>query len=353
LLLRDAALGSVTYDALLASDSAEDTSPIEGLSSLEVLSSTRGTTAAWLLRVRLHTTAALPTHTLLQRLHAAGHPVVGSLQLRAPGGCHLALTALLLPPSLQQLCGVAGSVRSEAPRKLEKTRRREELHAMRRSTEPCDAHALFMGLTFECPAHELRPRDSSACLVQQALRLLEGESEPRLLDLGCGVGALVLAAMCSLPAARGWGLDIDPAAILLARRNAASLLATASGLVTVEGSFQELHLLRERLPPSAHVILANPPFLRRAGERFTAERDDALYGGDADGLGAYRGIAASLKRCHPRLLAPGGALLLQLPASSGASAAVQQIFAARGFRTEGEHRDSRGIVRCLELRQQP
>jgi methylase of polypeptide subunit release factors len=98
-----------------------------------------------------------------------------------------------------------------------------------------------------------------------------------------------------------------------------------------------------------NVILCNPPYLATAvcEGRTTAEGGLALSAGD-DGLSAYRALAQSLRLCTPSLLAPGGALLLQVPASSRARAEVAAIFRGNNFFVEDNAvPDHRGVARCL------
>ncbi|KAJ1640832.1 hypothetical protein T492DRAFT_926441, partial [Pavlovales sp. CCMP2436] len=86
--------------------------------------------------------------------------------------------------------------------------------------------------------------------------------------------------------------------------------------------------------------------------RSSSESTAALYAGD-DGCEAYRQIAASLGACSPPLLAPGGAIAMQLPANGRAVRAVQAIFKAEGFAVSSIAKDERGIDRCILLELAP
>ena len=349
-----------TYMALLTSlpDSTEEV-------DVEEVSSVHAATFETLSLVKLHTTAAVDVQELCRRL-----PILGGVE-RFPGGVHLALTQLSLPPEFVQLRGAdACSVfASEVPKKLAKTMHRESLHSLRRQKlqhEQLGAGTItFCGLTFIIPAGQLQPRPSSECLVHAAVR--EGISlgpAPRILDLGCGCGALMLAALHILRTMRCdaavCGIDNDASALLAARSNARSILGDfdPDTVQLLSADFGTLHepFVRNRLPRDGfEVIVCNPPYLRNAagGGRTTVESGAALYAG-RDGLDAYRAVVSSLVLADPPILRRGereGVLLLQLPASSRALRSVVALCESNGLRVCGEPlTDNRGVPRCLVVR---
>ncbi len=69
----------------------------------------------------------------------------------------------------------------------------------------------------------------------------------------------------------------------------------------------------------------------------------ALDGG-ADGLAAYRGIAADL----PRLLLPGGLFAAEIGA--GQADCVSAILTQNGLAIEGFAADLGGVIRCVAAR---
>lgn len=79
----------------------------------------------------------------------------------------------------------------------------------------------------------------------------------RALEAGCGVGAALLAAAARRPRTRFTGLERDPAAAALARRNV-ELNGFAGRVEILEGDVAQRFPALERAPFDA--VLANPPF---------------------------------------------------------------------------------------------
>jgi release factor glutamine methyltransferase len=145
-------------------------------------------------------------------------------------------------------------------------------------------------------------------LVEAALEL--APQARRVLDLGTGTGCLLLAVLSELPAARGIGLDLNPEAAALARRNAQALGLPARFLA---GDWADA------LDASFDLILSNPPYIEAAAipalmPEVAGHEPPAALDGGADGLDAYRRIIAAL----PRLLAPGGLWLFETFADGNA-----------------------------------
>jgi release factor glutamine methyltransferase len=77
----------------------------------------------------------------------------------------------------------------------------------------------FHGLMLRVTPDVLVPRPDTETLVDWALELLAGQSNPRVLDLGTGSGAIALAIKHGCPAARVHGSDASLAALEVARSN--------------------------------------------------------------------------------------------------------------------------------------
>lgn len=79
----------------------------------------------------------------------------------------------------------------------------------------------------------------------------------RILEAGCGVGAALLAAAARRPGARFTGLERDPAAVALARRNV-ELNGLSERVEILEGDVAQRFPALGRTPYDG--VLANPPF---------------------------------------------------------------------------------------------
>ena len=102
----------------------------------------------------------------------------------------------------------------------------ELLVSRRRKREPL-AYVLgewgFRRLTLKTDARALVPRPETEVVVERCLTLLRGQSDPRVLDVGTGTGAIALALADEHPDARVTAVDLSPEALSLARENARRL----------------------------------------------------------------------------------------------------------------------------------
>ncbi|MGD9767999.1 MAG: peptide chain release factor N(5)-glutamine methyltransferase [Pseudolabrys sp.] len=202
----------------------------------------------------------------------------------------------------------------------------------------------FWSLPLKVTPDVLVPRADTETLVERALDHIVKNGlraeRLRLLDIGTGTGALLLALLSELPNAIGIGTDLSPAAVAIAEENARALeLAARASFVT--GSYAA----GARGP--FDIIMSNPPYIARAEiDTLAPEVRDhdprlALDGGN-DGLDAYRGVIAEARP----LLTPGGRLILELGA--GQAPAVTALVEATGLVLYGEpQNDLAGIPRAL------
>jgi len=201
----------------------------------------------------------------------------------------------------------------------------------------------FWGMDFLLSPDTLDPRPESETLVEAVLALLpDRRRNYRILDLGTGTGCLLLALLSELPAASGVGVDIAPGAAATARQNALLLgLGDRAAFVAGDGT----HAIAGRFD----IVVANPPYIASAAiaTLMPEVRDHdphvALDGG-ADGLAAYRAIAADL----PRLLPPGGIFAAELGA--GQADAVAAILSRHSLHIERFAPDLAGILRVVVAR---
>lgn len=201
----------------------------------------------------------------------------------------------------------------------------------------------FWSLGFEVTPATLIPRPETETLVEAALAEAKGrDGALRVLDLGTGAGCLLLALLSELPAASGVGVDLSRQALEVAQRNA-NRLGLAGRARFVRGSWGE------GLEGRFDLVVCNPPYVAET-DAASLQPDVARYEpalalfGGPDGLAAYRALAPDLAR----LLAPGGAAILELGA--GAADAVARILTAAGLSEAGRRRDLAGIQRCALFR---
>lgn len=201
----------------------------------------------------------------------------------------------------------------------------------------------FWSLPLRVSKDVLVPRPDTETVVEAALDFVVHSGlrleRLRILDIGTGSGALLLALLSELTNATGIATDISAAAIDVARGNAERLgLSARCGFAVcdiaagVNGPFD--------------LIVSNPPYIAHgeiaALESEVRDYDPALaLDGGLDGLDAYRAIAAEAKR----LLAPGGRLIVELGA--GQEQGVRALFTKSGMIVDEARPDLAGIPRAL------
>jgi release factor glutamine methyltransferase len=198
----------------------------------------------------------------------------------------------------------------------------------------------FWGLPLAVTPAVLVPRPETETVVELTLSLV-GEHRTRQLriaDLGTGSGAILLALLFELPNAVGVGTDVSASALDVARANAErlGLVDRARFLVSNYGT---------GLAGSFDLVVSNPPYIATP-EIATLSRDVrehdprcALDGG-ADGLDAYRAIAADARR-----LIGAGHLVVEIGA--GQQGDVERLFAEKGLAIAALRHDLSGIVRAV------
>jgi release factor glutamine methyltransferase len=203
----------------------------------------------------------------------------------------------------------------------------------------------FWGLPLRITEATLVPRPETETVVEAALAAVDRDGPRtralRVLDLGTGSGALLLALLTELPNATGVGTDISPQALDVARGNAANfgLAARAEFLSCDFGA---------DLPDRFDLVVSNPPYVR-SGDITTlppeVRRDPrcALDGGPA-GLDCYCAIAGQA----PRLLKDGGHLVVEL--GLGQEVSVAELLRSNGLIPAAARADLAGIPRALPAR---
>lgn len=208
--------------------------------------------------------------------------------------------------------------------------------------------ANFCGLELAVTPDALIPRPETELLAERAwsaLQVREAAGErPRALDLGTGSGCLALALAKNTARTEIVALDVSPAALAVARRNAERLGLAARVQFLESDGFAAL-------PAGAgfDLLVTNPPYIP-AGEIAALEpevRDHdprlALDGG-ADGLTWYRRLAAEAAA----RLAAGGVLMAEF--GDGQAPAVVEILRSGGWPEPEIVNDLTGRARFLVAR---
>ena len=200
----------------------------------------------------------------------------------------------------------------------------------------------FWSLDLRIDDATLVPRPETETVVEAALAAIDRRGARaralRIVDLGTGSGAILLALLSELKNAHGIGSDINPRALAVARDNAVRLGQSNVAFVACD--------LAAALRGPFDLIVANPPYIASsdiatlAPEVRLFDPRLALDGG-ADGLNFYRAIAAAAAE----LLTPDGAAVVEIGA--GQAEPVATIFAAAGLVPSPPRPDLHGVPRAL------
>jgi release factor glutamine methyltransferase len=205
----------------------------------------------------------------------------------------------------------------------------------------------FFSLDFEVTPDVLIPRPETELLVETALRLLdEGQAkEAFVCDVGTGSGCIPVALLHEREGVRAVGLDISPAALKVAARNAARHhLLNRLSLVASDcfNALDERHA-------SFDIIVSNPPYVAAdalAGlQREVRDHEPlvALTPGP-DGLKIIRRLLTD----STRFLKPRGHLLIEIGYDQ--HEAVHQLIDPHAWQLLDIHKDLQGIPRTLAVR---
>lgn len=181
----------------------------------------------------------------------------------------------------------------------------------------------FWTLELDVSEDVLTPRADTETLVEAVLEARPQETA-RVLDIGVGSGAVLLALLSERKAWHGVGVDVSEAALEVAMKNArrcglddrTEFLRASWGRGLPEQTFD--------------ILVSNPPYIRSdVMQTLDPEVRDyephlALDGG-ADGLDAYRAILDET----PGLVKPGGLVAFEIGFDQGE--AVSRLLEARGL----------------------
>jgi release factor glutamine methyltransferase len=174
----------------------------------------------------------------------------------------------------------------------------------------------FFGLSFAVSPAVLIPRPETEHLVEAVLERFERNEEVRIVDVGTGSGAIAVSLAHAMPRSRVTAVDLLPAALDVARRNAERhgvidrlILLPSDLLVEVDGT-------------DFDAVVANPPYIAEEEvlepQVANYEPRSALYAGPT-GLEIYERLIPQAAR----VLKAGGWLMLEI--GYGQSSAVQNL----------------------------
>jgi release factor glutamine methyltransferase len=195
----------------------------------------------------------------------------------------------------------------------------------------------FWTIALEVGPAVLIPRPDTETLLDAAVAHFGTTGPKRILDLGTGSGALLLAALDQWPQATGLGVDASEAALAVARANGARIAGERAAF--------RLGDWTQGIEDRFDLILCNPPYVEDDADLSPDVRDhephSALFAG-AEGLDAYRALIPQLAA----VLAPDGIICLEIGWTQ--RAAVTQLAEAEGFAVACRA-DLGGRDRCLIL----
>ncbi|MFD6400680.1 peptide chain release factor N(5)-glutamine methyltransferase [Nocardia sp. NPDC060249] len=194
------------------------------------------------------------------------------------------------------------------------------------------------------------PRPETELLFAWALAYLATlphDHTPIVVDLCTGSGALALAIAHARPDAEVHAVELDPDALVWARRNADTRTAAGDTAITVHAADVTDPALLTDLTGRVDLVVANPPYIPEAAilDPEVADHDPhrALFGGP-DGLDVIRAMIPTIAR----LLRQGGATAIEHDDTNGGGVAA--LLTESDFVDTVEHPDLAGKPRFVVAR---
>ncbi len=212
-------------------------------------------------------------------------------------------------------------------------------------------HKGFYKYDFVVNRDVLSPRADTEIMVEQAVEILSGIRQPKILEFGVGSGCIILSILADLPNIRGVGIDISEKALAIADINAEKLNIAAERLTLLKAGWFDEDIM-EKLTEYApfDMILSNPPYIPDSEIAFLddeVKKYDPLVAlkGGKDGLRDYNRIITLSKD----LLKSEGFLLLEAGDSLQLKE-ISEIAQASGLKFLKILKDLGGKERCIILK---
>lgn len=198
----------------------------------------------------------------------------------------------------------------------------------------------FFGLPFRVNRDVLIPRPETEHLVEKVIELAAYVTQPRIVDVGTGSGAIAIALAHKVANAEVAAIDISSAALQVAKENA-EYNGVAERLRFLEGD-----LLAPVAGEQFDFVVSNPPYVASGDcETLSVEVRDhepelALFAG-SHGLDIYRRLTPAAYES----VVPGGFVLFEI--GYGQAEPIAQLLRAAGFKDIVFTEDLQGIDRVI------
>jgi len=203
----------------------------------------------------------------------------------------------------------------------------------------------FYDLEFEVTKDVLIPRPETELLVEVALNLLSTTAPASFIcDVGTGSGCIAISLLHEIKNANAIGIDLSPAALRVAQRNARRLAVADRFHVLASDCFTAL-----KPGPVFSMIVSNPPYVTETAlpalQREVRDHEPhlALTAGP-DGLSIIRRLLVETSD----YLVDGGYFLFEVGFDQ--HAAVRSLIDTRVWEVLNIHKDLQGIPRIVSLR---
>ncbi len=184
------------------------------------------------------------------------------------------------------------------------------------------------------------PREDSEILVNFALKVRQEKGW--IVDLGCGVGNLLLSFLVHSPKWRGIGVDILPSSIYWSRKNAENL-----GLENRASFYlMDMFIFLEKFCGIFDLIVSNPPYIPSTDKDNlppeVLREPEITWLGGSKGMEFYEKIIEKGRR----ILRKDGYIILEIGTKNQAER-IKGFFKKRGYREWGTEKDYFGLERLV------